>query len=59
MPKAARVRVASPPAGTALARAIRDCRPEPRPSGARFDPACNIVGDACQWISDDLFNSVF
>ena len=27
MPKAARARVASPPAGTALARAIRDCLP--------------------------------
>jgi len=27
MPKAARGRVASPPAGTALARAIRDCLP--------------------------------
>jgi hypothetical protein len=28
MPKAARARVASPPAGTALARAIRDCLPD-------------------------------
>jgi len=27
MPKAARARVASPPAGTALARAIRECLP--------------------------------
>jgi hypothetical protein len=27
MPKAARARVASPPADTALARAIRDCLP--------------------------------
>src|SRR5204863_8436323 len=28
MPKAARARVASPPAGTALTRAIRDCLPD-------------------------------
>jgi hypothetical protein len=34
MPKAARERVASPRAGTALARAIRLCLPDHRHSGA-------------------------
>ena len=33
MPKTARARVASPPAGTALARAIRGLPPGPRPTG--------------------------
>jgi hypothetical protein len=36
MPKAARARVASPPAGAALARAIRGLPPGPRPTRARF-----------------------
>jgi hypothetical protein len=36
MPKAARAQVASPPAGTALARAIRGLPPGPRPTKARF-----------------------
>jgi hypothetical protein len=33
MPKAARARIASPPAGTALAHAIRGLPPGPRPTG--------------------------
>jgi hypothetical protein len=37
MPKAARARGASPPAGTALARAIRGLPPGPRPYRTRFD----------------------
>src|ERR1051325_967373 len=37
MPKAARARSASPPAGTALARAIRGVPPGPRPTRTRFD----------------------
>jgi hypothetical protein len=37
VPKAARARVASPPAGTALARAIRECLPSRVLTGARFD----------------------
>ena len=55
MPKAARVRVASPPAGTALAPRYglpaaahqimrRDSRPE-----------CNVIGDECQHIGDEDF----
>src|SRR5437588_10939005 len=40
MPKAARARVASPPAGTALARAIRECLPD-RVRTMGENAACN------------------
>src|SRR5205823_11656081 len=42
MPKAARARVASPPAGTALARAIRDCLPDRVRLGR--DSALSVTG---------------
>src|SRR5437764_569717 len=54
MPKAARARVASPPAGAALVRAIRDCLPD---RVRTMGDACNHNGDNCQWERDDLFST--
>ena len=56
MPKAARARVASPPAGAALVRAIRDCLPD-RVRTMGENAACNHNGDNCQWERDDLFST--
>jgi hypothetical protein len=58
MPKAARVQVASPPAGTALARAIRGLPSGPRPCRTRFDPVCNIRSYMCQRKSDTKFRAI-
>lgn len=58
MPKTARVRVASPPAGTALARAIRGLPPGPRPTRARFGSVCIRISDECQQCSDVTFSSL-
>ena len=56
MPKAARVRIASSPAGTALARAIRDGLPDHvRPTRARSESLMSPPDQRlCQWIGDDL-----
>jgi hypothetical protein len=55
MPKAARARVASPPAGTALARAIRECLLG-RVRVGRDSILCNAIGDIGQRFSDDYFS---
>jgi len=54
MPKTARARVASPPAGTALARAAWDCLPGRVRLGRDSYPTCNFIGDDCQWKRDIL-----
>jgi hypothetical protein len=48
MPKAARERVANPPAGAALARAIRLCLPGRVRIGQDSFPVCNDISDKCQ-----------
>jgi hypothetical protein len=47
MPDAARERVAKPPAGTALARAIWECLPGASERG-EVQSLCNVNGDVCQ-----------
>ena len=55
MPKAARVRVVTPPAGTALAPAFGSTSRR-RPYRARFDSQkCNLISDECQYNSDGIF----
>src|SRR5215472_5709135 len=57
MPKAARARVASPPAGTALARAAWECLRGRARHRARFESVCNRKRDKCQCSSDEIFPS--
>jgi hypothetical protein len=57
MPNAARERVASPPAGTALAPQSGTASRTASDSRARFGAICNENGDYCQWVGDDYFPS--
>ena len=57
MPKAARARVASPPAGTALAPAAWECLPG-RVRRGEVRTACNYNSDNSQWNGDITFSSL-
>jgi len=57
MPKAARARVASPSAGTALARAAWDCLPGRVRLGEVWFAMCNRNKDICQYSGDDPYGA--
>ena len=56
IPEAARERVASPRAGTALARRLWPAGHSPSDE-ARFESACNVIGDVRQLNRDEIFST--